>query len=129
MSASETSREHLRVLLPLRFVLLLTFFSIQTATIPAKYSARIAQAFSSSKPSISLHPTQILQIDDITSQSGSCHSDGVGLISAALATDVVKALKLDVSPTPTCFQFRLGGSKGRVSFFLTFFLSDSARSP
>ncbi|GAA5967737.1 hypothetical protein JCM11641_005750 [Rhodosporidiobolus odoratus] len=93
------------------------FAGTTTALIPAKYSARIAQAFSSSKPTLHLQPDQILRIDDISSASGSCFSDGVGLISRGLATQVVAALGLPLKPGqrgPTCFQFRLGGAKGML---------------
>ncbi|GAA5999859.1 hypothetical protein JCM10207_005942 [Rhodosporidiobolus poonsookiae] len=93
------------------------FSGTATGVIPAKYSARIAQAFSTSKPTLSLRPDQILVIDDITSPSGSCFSDGVGLISTALAAEVVKALKIQVKDGqkgPTCFQFRMGGAKGML---------------
>ncbi|GAA5896830.1 hypothetical protein JCM8208_007102 [Rhodotorula glutinis] len=93
------------------------FAGTETALIPAKYMARIAQAFSSSKPTLELSPDQILFLPDIESPSGSCFSDGVGLISSALAVDVVKALKLKLGArqrAPTCFQFRMGGAKGML---------------
>ncbi|GAA6048602.1 hypothetical protein JCM3770_002050 [Rhodotorula araucariae] len=93
------------------------FRGTETGVIPAKYMARIAQAFSSSKPTIELDPSQILLVPDLESPSGSCFSDGVGLISTALAADVVKALKLKLGrqqKPPTCFQFRMGGAKGML---------------
>ncbi|BGP48649.1 hypothetical protein JCM10450v2_004525 [Rhodotorula kratochvilovae] len=96
------------------------FAGTETGCIPAKYMARIAQAFSSSKPTLQLDPSQILLIPDVESPSGSCFSDGVGLISTALAADVVKALKLKLGTrqkAPTCFQFRMGGAKGMLQVY------------
>ncbi|KAL7339517.1 RNA-directed RNA polymerase 2 [Rhodotorula toruloides] len=93
------------------------FTGSETALIPAKYMARIAQAFSSSKPSLTLKPDQILSIEDITAPDGSCFSDGVGLISPSLASDVVEKLGIKLGKEekpPTCFQFRLGGAKGML---------------
>jgi len=98
------------------------FAGTETALIPAKYMARIAQAFSSSKPTLELSPDQVLLLPDIESTSGSCFSDGVGLISSALAVDVVRALKLKLGSrqkAPTCFQFRMGGAKGTYSLSLS----------
>ncbi|BGP32534.1 hypothetical protein JCM10296v2_004315 [Rhodotorula toruloides] len=79
------------------------FAGSETALIPAKYMARIAQAFSSSKPSLTLNPDQILSIEDITAPDGSCFSDG------KLGIKLGKEEK-----PPTCFQFRLGGAKGML---------------
>ncbi|GAA6051441.1 hypothetical protein NBRC10513_000396 [Rhodotorula toruloides] len=93
------------------------FTGSETALIPAKYMARIAQAFSSSKPSLTLRPDQMLSIEDITAPDGSCFSDGVGLISPSLANDVVEKLGIKLGKEerpPTCFQFRLGGAKGTL---------------
>ncbi|GAA5924639.1 hypothetical protein JCM10213_000404 [Rhodosporidiobolus nylandii] len=93
------------------------FSGTPTSFIPAKYSARIAQAFSSTKPSVELASDQVLHIDDITSPSGSCFSDGVGCISPDLAADVVRALKIPLRAKQlpqTCFQFRMGGAKGML---------------
>lgn len=91
------------------------FAGTPTGLVPAKYMARIAQAFSSSKPTLELAVEQILDIPDIESRSGSCFSDGVGLVSPQLAADVVRALNLKLGArqkAPTCFQFRIGGAKG-----------------
>ncbi|GAA5902598.1 hypothetical protein JCM6882_009328 [Rhodosporidiobolus microsporus] len=88
------------------------FAGTETALIPAKYSARIAQAFSSSKPSLELNAGQIYLVDDETSPSGSCFSDGVGVMSLELAHEVVHALRL--KSRPSCFQFRMGGAKGML---------------
>ncbi|CEQ42492.1 SPOSA6832_04321 [Sporobolomyces salmonicolor] len=77
----------------------------------------VTSDFSSSRPSIALRPDQVLNIDDLLSESGSCFSDGAGLISPQLAADVVEALGIKLRPgqkAPTCFQFRMGGAKGML---------------
>lgn len=93
------------------------FTGTETALIPAKYFARISQAFTSSKPSIELKKKRILAIDDVVSHSGSIFSDGVGLISVRLAERVNSTLfagSASLKSPPTCFQIRLGGAKGMV---------------
>ncbi|GAA5913671.1 RNA dependent RNA polymerase [Sporobolomyces salmoneus] len=88
-----------------------------TAQIPAKYFARISQAFTSSRPSIDLQPHQITVLPDLVSRTGSLFSDGVGTISPSLARQVVRVLELDGSGKQnavTCFQIRLGGAKGML---------------
>ena len=93
------------------------FTGTETALIPAKYFARISQAFTSSKPSIELKKKRILAIDDVVSHSGSIFSDGVGLISVQLAERVNSTLfagSASLKSAPTCFQIRLGGAKGMV---------------
>ena len=94
------------------------FTGTETARNPAKYFARISQAFTSSKPSITLKPDQIIRIDDLVSPEGSLFSDGVGLISPSLAKEVVAALGMVSTSTrklPNCFQVRLGGAKVSLS--------------
>lgn len=93
------------------------FTGTETAMIPAKYFARISQAFTSSKPSLELKKSRILAIDDVVSHSGSIVSDGVGLISIQLAERVNSTLfagSASFKSPPTCFQIRLGGAKGMV---------------
>ncbi|GAA5984142.1 hypothetical protein JCM10908_006066 [Rhodotorula pacifica] len=93
------------------------FSGTETAVIPAKYFARISQAFTSSRPTIKMKKSRILAIDDVVSHSGSIFSDGVGLISTSLAEKVSNTLFFGAtSPKapPTCFQIRLGAAKGMV---------------
>ncbi|GAA5979086.1 hypothetical protein JCM5350_007061 [Sporobolomyces pararoseus] len=87
-----------------------------TARIPAKYFARISQAFTSSRPSIALRPDQIIQLPDLVSETGSLFSDGVGTISPSLAEDVKAALGIGAEGgrSFTCFQVRIGGAKGML---------------
>ncbi|GAA5939359.1 RNA dependent RNA polymerase [Sporobolomyces koalae] len=93
------------------------FLGDVTARIPAKYMARISQAFTSSKPSLELLPGQVIKIPDIVSTNGSLFSDGCGLISRALAAEVISLLGLkpkDNKARTTCFQVRIGGAKGML---------------
>lgn len=75
--------------------------------------ARISQLLSSTQPSVLLKPDQIKTIPDTESDQKSVYTDGVGLISPALADEVEKALTKDLHPaaaqrrvTSTCFQVR-----------------------
>ncbi|KAI5481832.1 hypothetical protein MNV49_000109 [Pseudohyphozyma bogoriensis] len=92
--------------------------------IPAKWMARMAQLFGSTRPSITLTADEIVEIPDIESAGPpvSCHTDGVGLISPLLADDINEKLSEGLTPAQiakrvpgTCFQIRLGGIKGMVS--------------
>jgi hypothetical protein len=79
--------------------------------IPARYMARLAQAFSATQPSLLLEPHQIVQIADIESPSGSCHTDGVGRISSRLAGEVDEVLRAArpskrTNDKSTCYQVR-----------------------
>jgi hypothetical protein len=81
-------------------------------TIPARYMARLSQAFTTTQPSLLLEPDQILEIDDIYSSSGSCFTDGVGKISPDLAAEVDQILE-EARPSKrrkeksTCYQVSL----------------------
>ncbi|QRW07361.1 RNA-dependent RNA polymerase [Ceratobasidium sp. AG-Ba] len=92
---------------------------------PARYGARMSQAFSSTDPSIILTPQQITHIPDLTNRDGEVFSDGCGTISPLLAEKVWKAwvgrmpetrrrLRHQDEPIPAAFQFRMGGCKGMV---------------
>ncbi|BGP17969.1 hypothetical protein JCM10213v2_006017 [Rhodosporidiobolus nylandii] len=88
--------------------------------IPARYMARLAQAFTATRPSLTLDKHQILAVADIE-RNGSCFTDGVGTISPALAAEVEEVLKASRPDKrkkrvkATCYQFRLGGAKGMLS--------------
>jgi hypothetical protein len=86
---------------------------------PARYGARMAQAFTATDPSIVLRPEQIIPIKDVERLNSrgemTCFTDGVGKISIDLAKKVWRALFNDIEVTaalPSAFQFRLGGYKG-----------------
>lgn len=85
---------------------------------PARFGARMAQAFTATDPSIILRQEQIKSIEDIERKFNGelyCFTDGVGKISLALAKEVWSALHKGMEPEgfmPSAFQFRLGGFKG-----------------
>ncbi|GAA5898266.1 hypothetical protein JCM6882_000114 [Rhodosporidiobolus microsporus] len=88
--------------------------------IPARYMARIAQAFTATQPTLNLTPDQVGFIGDIASSTGSVFTDGVGKISAALAEEVDQILsarrpRKKNRVKSTCYQIRLGGIKGMLS--------------
>jgi RNA-dependent RNA polymerase len=88
---------------------------------PARYGARISQAFSATEDSISVEAEEILFIEDKESSSGSCFTDGVGLVSPSLAEGIwekytesrSKRSRRRLQP-PTAFQIRMGGVKGML---------------
>ncbi|KAH9814507.1 RNA dependent RNA polymerase-domain-containing protein [Melampsora americana] len=89
--------------------------------IPARYMARVAQAFTSTRQSLTLLPSQIVRIDDVE-RNGSCFTDGVGTISLELARQVDEVLTARLPSRQrrhhaksSCFQIRLGGFKGMLS--------------
>lgn len=79
---------------------------------PARYGARMAQAFTATDPSIVLEPMQINEIPDIErTYNGEtvCFTDGVGKISIALMHKVWSALHNGMEPAevlPSAFQVR-----------------------
>lgn len=89
--------------------------------IPARYMARVAQAFTSTRQSLTLLPSQIVRIEDVE-RNGSCFTDGVGTISPDLARQVDEVLSAALpsrkrrhQAKSSCFQIRLGGFKGMLS--------------
>jgi RNA-dependent RNA polymerase len=88
---------------------------------PARYGARISQAFTTTDSSISVPAEEIIIQDDII-QGQYCFTDGVGSISASLARKIWKALHKRGSRSirkaityPRAFQIRLVGAKGMLS--------------
>ncbi|KAH7153076.1 RNA dependent RNA polymerase-domain-containing protein [Dactylonectria macrodidyma] len=85
--------------------------------VPAKYAARVGQAFSETPYDISLTQSgiEIVDIPDVKSVDGSrVFSDGVGTISFEALVEVWSALPIR-HRSATCLQIRLGGYKGMVS--------------
>ena len=88
---------------------------------PARYAARIAQAFTTTESSISVPAEEIYIRDDIN-QGTHCFTDGVGNISSQLARKIWRALQKRGSRStrraityPRAFQIRLVGAKGMLS--------------
>ncbi|MBW0519368.1 hypothetical protein O181_059083 [Austropuccinia psidii MF-1] len=83
--------------------------------------ARIAQAFTTTRKTVTLTHDQLQEIPDIE-QNGSTFTDGVGTISPKLAQKVEEALcgTMSISKRKnvnrsSCYQIRLGGYKGMLS--------------
>ena len=88
---------------------------------PARYAARISQAFTTTESSISV-PAEEIHIQDDISQGTYCFTDGVGNISPRLALKIWRALQKRSSRStrraityPRAFQIRLVGAKGMLS--------------
>ena len=77
---------------------------------PARYGARMAQAFTATDPSIVLSPDQIIEIPDVEREYRGemvCFTDGVGKISLDLTQKVWSALHNGMEPAgtlPSAFQ-------------------------
>ncbi|THH20540.1 hypothetical protein EW146_g829 [Bondarzewia mesenterica] len=100
---------------------------------PARYGARISQAFTATDPSIVVEADEIIRVDDIEKPKRIdgverpnekwCFTDGVGTLSKELARDIWKELqKRNKRSTrrggiayPRAFQVRFQGSKGMLS--------------
>lgn len=96
---------------------------------PARYAARISQAFSATDPSITLEAEEIIHIDDIEGRwvggQRVNFTDGIGLMSRVIAERIGAALverqskkrrnrhRYDIEHS--AFQVRIGGSKGMLS--------------
>lgn len=73
--------------------------------------ARMSQCFGTTQPSLTLTADQVVRIDDIGGSGSSCHTDGVGLISKALALELedklydgLPAAQRAKKVPSTCFQ-------------------------
>jgi RNA-dependent RNA polymerase len=86
---------------------------------PARYGARISQAFTATDPSISVEIDEIFHENDIE-RNNSCFTDGVGTISPEMARAIWNELgaarrRRRHKPCPRAFQVRFQGSKGMLS--------------
>jgi RNA-dependent RNA polymerase len=88
---------------------------------PARYGARISQAFTATDSSVSVPAEEIIIQEDIN-RGQYCFTDGVGSISPSLARKIWKALRKRGSRStrraityPRAFQIRLVGAKGMLS--------------
>ncbi|KAI0335366.1 RdRP-domain-containing protein [Cubamyces sp. BRFM 1775] len=89
---------------------------------PARYAARVSQAFTATDASIAIEVGQILQGQDIKDASGKWpFTDGVGTLSPELAKEIWRALQerrhrgSRDKTYPRAYQIRFQGSKGMVS--------------
>lgn len=86
---------------------------------PARYAARIAQAFTATE-AVKVDVDRVVQIDDITTADRAYKfTDGVGTISNELRDSICGRLnnrrKKTLRGKPAAFQIRFRGSKGMVS--------------
>jgi RNA-dependent RNA polymerase len=90
---------------------------------PARYGARLAQAFSTTEESVKIEPEEMIKILDIysTSNPPSMFTDGVGLVSPEIAEEIWEIYTESRSKrsrrrlqTPSSYQIRLGGVKGML---------------
>jgi RNA-dependent RNA polymerase len=87
---------------------------------PARYGARVSQAFTATDESISVEAEESFTINDISNDKW-CFTDGVGTMSLELAKDIwqkLQARRRRPKPTktfPRAFQIRFMGSKGMLS--------------
>jgi RNA-dependent RNA polymerase len=86
---------------------------------PARYGARLSQAFSATEPSVYADIGEVILGRDKISPSGSAFTDGVGLISPPFAEEIWEKFTAGRSKqnrrrlqTPSVFQIRMGGYKG-----------------
>ena len=89
---------------------------------PARYAARISQAFTATDASASVQAEEILIEDDILDDSGIYNfTDGIGTISRDMTMAIWKELRRRRkkikrnAPYPRAFQIRFQGSKGMLS--------------
>lgn len=97
-------------------------FDPQLVRCPARYAARLSQAFTATDASVSVEAEEIFVVKDISTLDGKyCFTDGVGTISKDLAREIwakLKATKRRARRTqgfPRAFQVRFMGSKGMLS--------------
>ena len=88
---------------------------------PARYGARIAQAFTTTDSSVSVPAEEIIIQDDIE-VGGYCFTDGVGTMSPQIAKKIWRAFQKRGSRSSRraftysrVIQIRLGGAKGMLS--------------
>ena len=88
---------------------------------PARYGARISQAFTATDSSVTVPAEEIVVARDVK-KGQYCFTDGVGTISKSLAREIWKALRKRGSRSarravtyPRAFQIRLVGAKGMLS--------------
>ncbi|KIY45410.1 RdRP-domain-containing protein [Fistulina hepatica ATCC 64428] len=98
-------------------------FDDATMHCPARYAARLSQAFTATDESITVEVEEIMpDLPDIETPDGRyCYTDGVGTISQDLARDIWVKLRQTRKRVrrsrnkPAAFQVRFQGSKGMLS--------------
>ncbi|KZT40068.1 RdRP-domain-containing protein [Sistotremastrum suecicum HHB10207 ss-3] len=102
----------------------LGIFETSLMRCPARYAARISQAFTTTDASITLNPDEVSLIRDIEhniSDKTYTFTDGVGTCSQMLAEDIWEALQNNRKSCslekhcPSVYQIRYQGAKGMIS--------------
>jgi RNA-dependent RNA polymerase len=87
---------------------------------PARYGARISQAFTTTDASVTVEAEEIFPLPDVK-RNGWCFTDGVGTISSDMANAIFQELnasgrrKKRQKARPRAYQVRFQGSKGMLS--------------
>ena len=89
---------------------------------PAKFAARLGQAFSTTYETFRFQKHELCDIPDVSAHSGELFSDGVGVITGAGMQKVVRLLPSRFQRTldgalPSAIQIRLGGCKGMLALW------------
>lgn len=94
----------------------------KVARCPARYGARLSQAFSATDPSVTVRAEDIRRVDEKRALDNSLFTDGVGTITPDTAMLIWEAYTMSRSRRsrramrpPSAFQVRLGGCKGVFS--------------
>ena len=87
---------------------------------PARYAARLAQAFTATDAAVEVDPGEIIWEKDIVDAKGRSFTDGSGLMSYELLSDIWEELqrknpRLRGSVSPDVLQIRYQGSKGTLT--------------
>ena len=97
-------------------------FDLELMRCPARYGARISQAFTATDASISAEAEEVIIINDIATADGKWEfTDGVGTISPELMKEIWRALSARRRASrrsqtyPRAIQVRFQGSKGMLS--------------
>jgi RNA-dependent RNA polymerase len=96
-------------------------FDEATRRCPARYAARISQAFTATDQAVVEVEEILIQSDIFTSDGQYCFTDGVGTLSSELARSIWKELQrtrkraAKSKGRPRAFQVRFQGSKGMLS--------------
>ncbi|KIP09618.1 hypothetical protein PHLGIDRAFT_313005 [Phlebiopsis gigantea 11061_1 CR5-6] len=87
---------------------------------PARYAARLAQAFTATDAAVEVAPDDIVWEQDIVDAKGRSFTDGAGLMSYELLSDIWEELqrknpRIRGSVPPDVLQIRHQGSKGTLT--------------
>lgn len=87
---------------------------------PARYAARLAQAFTATDAAVEVAPDDIVREQDIVDAKGRSFTDGAGLMSYELLSDIWEELqrknpRIRGSVPPDVLQIRHQGSKGTLT--------------